>query len=314
MTLTQLEYILALDKHRHFHNAAKACSVTQPTLSQQISKLEKELGIYIFDRSKSPLIPTVEGKKVLKKARKMILLGNEITDMDFHQESLTGTFTLGIIPTLASYLIPLFSKKFAETYPHVSLKIEELKTEEIILHLENDTIDGALLVTPLQHSFINEQVLYYEELHFFCDSKHTLKQKSSIDPLKIKSSDLWLLEQGHCFRDQTLNLCGLTKMEEESGAAFNYQPGNISTLIKIVEEFGGLTLLPEMSLEDLNKTQRETQILKVKGALPTREVSFVHSRLFEKEALYNALLNCIRHCLPKKLQTRKKPKRIIPIS
>ena len=314
MTLTQLEYAIVLDETRHFHKAAKKCFVTQPTLSQQISKLEQSLSILIFDRSKTPIKPTMEGKEFLKKARKIVGLSKELHHHDFSESGLTGDFKLGVIPTLAPYVIPLFAKSFSSSYPNVSLFIEEMKTEDIITALENDLIDGALLVTPLGVESINEKILYYEELHFFCDeNNHLLKSNKTLDPSSLKSSDLWTLEKGHCFRDQTLNLCSIQEQEEEKlHSSLSYQSGNILTLIKMVESFGGITLLPEMALDQLTKKQK-SRILKIKGPTPTREISLVHSRLFEKEAIINALTECINKNIPTNFKRRKTPKHIIPI-
>lgn len=312
MTLTQLNYVLALEEQRNFHKAAKACAISQPTLSQQIQKLEDSLGLIIFDRSKKPLIPTQEGEVFIRKARKIIGLSKELENFNYTNEGVSGEFKLGVIPTLAPSLIPSFVGPFLNQFPGVKLILEEMKTEEIIEQLEEDKIDGGLLVTPLDHPKINERKLYFEQLFFFCHPGHELLEKKTVDPRKISPTDLWVLEKGHCFRDQTLNLCDLDA-PSQSEAQLIYQAGSLETLKDLVEKFGGMTLLPESVLQGLSPKQRKNQILKLRGAPPLREVSLVHSRLFEKEAILEALEKTILSNLPSHAIKKGRLAQIVPI-
>jgi len=208
ISLIQLEYIIAVDTYRHFVTASEKCFVTQPTLSMQIKKLEEELGVIIFDRSKQPIIPTEIGKKIIEQARIVVAESNNITEIiNTHNNSISGELTIGIIPSLAPYLLPLFIGDFNRKYPDVKVKILELLTEEIIIELKKDTIDVGILVTPLSEKGIIEQPLFYEEMLLYINKNHAFSKKENINPIELASSDLCLLNKGHCFRSQVINLC-----------------------------------------------------------------------------------------------------------
>ena len=213
MTFTQLEYILALDAARQFTTAAEHCFVTQPTLSMQIQKLEEELGVIIFDRSKQPVVPTEAGKEIIAQAKNILLQRNVLQELVQNKKGvLTGELKLGIIPTLAPYLLPLFLQSFSLKYDQVKLVISEMTTDMIIHALKDGSIDAGILVTPLQQRSITEHVLFYEELMAYVSKNNTLYQKSYVLAGDIDPNKLWLLEEGHCFRSQIENLCELRKM------------------------------------------------------------------------------------------------------
>src|SRR5450631_859195 len=173
MTFTQLEYILAIDTHRHFAKAADACFVTQPTLSMQVSKLEKTLGVKIFDRTHSPVVPTEAGKQILEQAKKILLEKSRVSEIiSLKKGLLEGELRIGIIPTLAPYLLPLFVQSFTKKFPQVKLVVNEIMTEHIIQRLREGSIDAGLLVTPLQEKGIREHVLFYEELVAYVSKKN----------------------------------------------------------------------------------------------------------------------------------------------
>ena len=210
MTITQLEYIIALDTYRHFSEASKHCFVTQPTLSMQIQKLEEELGIKIFDRSKQPVVPTEIGEEVLVQARAVVhevkMMQQLIKDK---QGTLQGELRVGIIPTLAPYLLPMFLQNFLNKYPDVKIKVRELTTEHIIEKLKSGKIDAGLLVTPLQDSSLIETPLFYEEMVAYVSKSNAAFKKNYVLADDISLDELWLLEEGHCFRSQVMNLCEL---------------------------------------------------------------------------------------------------------
>ncbi|MCR6720002.1 MAG: LysR substrate-binding domain-containing protein [Chitinophagaceae bacterium] len=212
MTLVQLEYIIAVDTWRHFATAAEHCFVTQPTLSMQIQKLESELGVIIFDRSKQPVVPTEAGIEIIETARRILREKDSLLEtVQRHKGLLTGELRIGIIPTLAPYLLPLFIQSFTQKYPHVRLVVHEMMTELIITRLREGKLDAGLLVTPLQEPGITEHVLFYEELMAYVSRRNEMYEKTYVLPQDIDANKLWLLEEGHCFRSQIVNLCELKK-------------------------------------------------------------------------------------------------------
>lgn len=313
MTLTQLEYILAVDKFRHFGKAAKHCNITQPTLSMQLQKAEEEIGVIIFDRSKNPILPTLEGERVISQARIVVKEYNKIFDIiDQDKKDLHGNFKLGVIPTLAPYLIPLFVGEFSKKYPHVNLTIEEYKTEEIVKLLEQDELDAGLLVTPLNEPNIIERVLFKEAFYIFTSKNHEYFKKSKIKMSEITSDDLWLLNEGHCFRNQVLNICGI-KDKSRPFSNIKFESGNLETLKNMVLSNNGYTLFPELAVINLSKDQSQ-YVREFQGTIPMREVSIVHNRIFLKEKIINALEEVIIDNLPNELDSHKKKNmEIIPI-
>ena len=247
MTFTQLEYIVAVDNARHFARAAAQCFVSQPTLSMQIQKLEEELGIKIFDRSKQPVLPTEAGAAIINQARNIIVETKAINEIVQVQKGiLAGRLALGIIPTLAPYLLPLFVASFTKKYPLVKLVVNELTTDLIISRLREGKIDAGILVTPLQESGIKEDPLFYEELVTYVSKSNVAYKKNYVLASDIDPDKLWLLEEGHCFRSQIVNLCELRKKSHE-GSHFEYEAGSIETLIRLVETNDGITIIPELA-------------------------------------------------------------------
>lgn len=311
MTFTQLEYILAVDQFRHFAKAASNCYVTQPTLSMQIQKLEEELGIIVFDRSKQPVVPTAAGLDILCHARELIakrdILLQSIQDT---KGEVSGVLRVGIIPTLAPYLLPLFIKSFSLKYPRVRLVIHELMTDLIISGLRESKLDAGILVTPLQENRITEIVLFYEELLVYVSKNNSAFKKNYIMPQDIDPNRLWLLEEGHCFRSQIVNLCELRKKSRDEGN-FDYEAGSIETLRKMVETNEGITILPELATLDLSKRQ-QTFLRYFKKPAPMREVSLVVHRNYVKKNMIEALREEILLAVPDKLR-KNKTANIIPV-
>ena len=304
MTLTQLEYVVAVNKHRHFGKAAKDCHVTQPTLSMQLQKLEDELGVILFDRSKSPILPTSEGEKVVKQAQVVIKEYNRIhTILENTNGEISGKFRLAVIPTLAPYVIPLFAKKFADLYPKVELIIEEFKTEEIIELLDREEIDAGILVTPLNEKSLIERVLFYEPFYLFVSQDHELFKKKKVKESELSNDSLWLLNEGHCFRAQVLKVC---TMNFDGGNYKNlrFESGNLETLKNLVVQSSGYTLLPHLATLDLS-SNRKKMVREFAKPVPTREVSIVYGRTFLKEKIIDALEEIIISVLPKDIHSLK---------
>jgi LysR family hydrogen peroxide-inducible transcriptional activator len=310
MTLTQLEYIVALDTYRHFVLASEKCFVTQPTLSMQIQKLEEELGVKIFDRTKQPVIPTEIGSGIIAQARSILreaaMIQQIINDT---KDSMTGDLRIGIIPTLAPYLLPLLFKHMREKYPQLNLIVKETITEEILGELKSNRLDCGLVVTPLNDASIKEDVLFYEELFVYVSKKNALYDKKYVLAKEIDPEQLWLLEEGHCFRSQILNLCELRK---RSDFHFKYETGNIETLKRMVDKSDGITILPELAVMEFSKSQMKL-VKRLKEPSPAREVSLVIHRDHIKTRLIKTLKEEILNIVPKQMQ-KLQNKKVVEIN
>ncbi len=305
MTLTQLEYIVTLDTYRHFVLASEKCFVTQPTLSMQIQKLEEELGVKIFDRTKQPVIPTEIGTSIIAQARKVLREAGMIRQLIAEQkDTMTGELRIGIIPTLAPYLLPTLFKNIREKYPQVTLLAREIITEEVVQELKNNRLDCGIVVTPLKDSSIKEDILFYEELFVYVSKNNALHNKKYVLPGDIDPNQLWLLEEGHCFRSQILNLCELQK---HSGIQFRYETGNIETLKRMVDKSDGITILPELAVIEFTQPQLKL-VKRLKEPSPAREVSLVTHRDHLKTKLIQTLKEEILNIVPRAMQKLNKKK------
>ncbi len=311
MTFTQLEYIVAVDTYRHFAQAAAKCFITLPTLSMQIHKLETKLGTKIFDRDKQPVLPTAAGIEIIEQARKILAERDLLQEIvDAKKNIVKGELKIGVIPTLAPYLLPLFIPAFTSHYPHVKLIVSELTTTQIIAQLREGKIDAGILATPLGEKGIKEDVLFYEEMVAYISRKNAAHKKRYVLPKDIDPDKLWLLEEGHCFRSQMLSLCELRKATHE-GSNFEYEAGSVETLRRMVELNDGITILPELSTMGMIKKQTEL-IRTFKDPAPVREVSIVTHRDFVKKRLVEILKKTILASLPDKIKKNKKTG-IVPI-
>ena len=276
MTITQLSYVLAVAEYKNFTKAAQNCHVTQPTLSMQVQKLEDELNIQIFDRTKKPIELTNLGKKIVNQAKNIVAEAKRINDIvDQEKGFIGGEFNLGIIPTVMPTLLPMFLKTYVKRYPKIKLKIEELTTDEIINRLEDGYLDGAIAATPLQIDNIKERVLYYEPFVGYISPNHRLKFKTEIEVSDLNINDMLILEDGHCFRQGVLNLCK-TKKEQELDN-FQLESGSIEMLVKLVNEGMGMTLLPYLNTLDLKSHQKNNLRFFVNPS-PAREVSILYNK------------------------------------
>lgn len=296
MTITQLRYVLAVAEHRNFTKAAEKVFVTQPTLSMQIQKLEEELDIQIFDRTKKPIELTQIGEKIVEQARNIVNESERMQDVvDQEKGYIGGVYHLGIIPTVMPTLLPLFLRTFSSRYPQVELKIEELNTEEIIDRLNQGYLDAAIAATPLKEENIEERPLYYEPFVGYIPENHRLHSKVELLTEDLDLDDILLLRDGHCFREGILNLCKAA--QKENSSKFQLKSGSFETLIKLSEEGLGMTLLPFLHTLDL--PIRKTRNLRhFKKPSPAREISLIYSsnelKMQITEALYEVILLVIR--------------------
>ncbi|MCB0607561.1 MAG: LysR family transcriptional regulator [Lewinellaceae bacterium] len=292
MNLQQLEYIVAVDITRHFVSAAERCFVTQATLSMMIKKLEEELGVVIFDRSKQPVVPTETGQRLIEQAQTILHEINRMKEIvQEEKDEVRGTLKLGIIPTLAPYLLPLFLRAFMKKYPLVNLQIFEMITDTAIQKLKQNELDIAIMATPVNNPALREEPLFYEQFVVYASSDEKLMKKKYLLADDIDVNRLWLLEEGHCLRSQVINLCELKKREKEAHR-FDFETGSIETLKKLVDTYNGVTILPELALNDLTPEQRE-HIRFFRSPAPVREISLVTYRHFVKKRLVEALRDII---------------------
>jgi LysR family hydrogen peroxide-inducible transcriptional activator len=291
MTITQLQYVLAVAEHKNFTLAAEKCFVTQPTLSMQIQKVEEELGVQIFDRTKKPIQLTEIGLKIVNQAKNIVNEADRIQDIVDQQKGfIGGEFRLGIIPTVMPTLLPMFLKSFIKKYPKVNLIIEELNTKEIISKLNNGHLDAAIAATPLEEEKIKEIVLYYEPFVAYIPENHNTFNKKEISISDLDINEILLLQDGHCFRDGILNLCKHKDLNYKNN--FQLESGSFETLIKLSDEGLGVTLLPYLHTLDLNEKDK-TKLKHFEEPRPAREVSLIFPKNELKIHIIDALRNTI---------------------
>ena len=298
MTITQLRYIIAVDTHRHFARAAESCFVTQPTLSMQIHKLEEELGITIFDRSRKPLQPTDIGNQILEQARTVIIEEKRIEEIiQQHKGEIAGEFKLAVIPTVAASLLPRFLKCFVSQYPKVNLQIEELQTKVILERLKNGLLDAAILATPLNNDGIIEKPMYYEPFMGFTPMGHRLFKEKFLDSSDLEPDDILLLHQGHCFRDSVINLYG-SLFDKKKQDNVTLESGSFETLVKLSKQGFGMTLVPYLKAIDLKTIEPEGSVKPFSRPQPMREISIIHHRTHLKISIIDALAKCVQENIP----------------
>ena len=297
ITLTQLEYIVAIDEYRHFATAAEKCFVTQPTLSMQIKKLEDDLGVIIFDRSRQPVVPTDIGAKLVEQARLTLASTERIKEIIREdKQEVEGTLKIGIIPTLAPYLLPIFIGHYIRKYPAIKVEVEELVSEEIIRRLKHDLIDAGLFVTPYPDEKIQCCPVFYEEMLVNAQPDQALLKKEKIEVSDIANSYIWMLGDGHCFRDQVINLCEMSGVQHK-GLPFEFESNSLETLMRIVDKEGGFTLIPELAMQYMPESKKK-QVRVLSTHKPLREVSVIYSRYYTKQRLIELLCEEIRSVVP----------------
>ena len=289
MTITQLKYTLAVAEYGNFTTASEKCFVTQPTLSMQVQKLEEELGVTIFNRSTKPLQVTDVGEKVLIQAKKIVEESSRMNDVISEQKGIIGgTLKVGIIPTVSSTLLPLFLNIFIKKHKNVDLKIEEYNTDTISKKLEDNTIDCAIAATPLNNSKIIERPIYYEPFVAYVPEHHFLSGNKSLGLDDLSNSDLLILEDGHCFRNQVLNLCSLDDLNKQ----YELKSGSFETLINLSNNGPWMTIIPYLHSNNLSSNNIQN-IIPFEDPAPAREISMIYSKSQLKLPVINALTDTI---------------------
>lgn len=302
MTLQQMEYIVALARYGKFSEAAEHCHVTQPTLSMQVKKLEEELGLQLFNRNKQPIRTTAAGAVVVQQAEALLRQLNQLKDwVQAHKNELQGDLRVGIIPTVAPYLVPYFLGDFVRNFPNVHLHIVEAKTEEILVGIRRKELDFGVLVTPLaQMKDWMSRPLFYEKFLVYLSPELAQTYGNRIEISDLLAHRLWVLSEGNCFRSQTVNLCALSQLAFQS-FQFTYESGSLETLIRLVDREGGLTLLPELAVLELPEERME-QVKFLGKPNPVREVSLVYDQHFVKFSLLEAFAKQVESKMPAQIK------------
>jgi LysR family hydrogen peroxide-inducible transcriptional activator len=307
LTIQQLRYVVAVDRHRSFREAAAACCVSQPALSTQLKKVEEMFGTTLFDRARQPIVPTERGAQVVAQARIAlehvdrigVLLGTA------RGEELSGAYRLGVIPTLAPTMIPLFLQRFVRAHPRVDLSIEEATTDVLLRRLRDGTLDGGLAATPLDVPGIHEQVVCHEAFFVYLPAGHPLADRPSVTQADLIDEHVWLLSEGHCFRTQVLHLCSADRRRDGAEEVrVRFDPGSFEALIHLVDTGLGVTLLPELLIRALPAAQQAAQVRPFAPLSPVREVSFLHAREHAHKEVADALLGILREGVPPALRGR----------
>lgn len=298
MTIQQLEYILAVDRFRHFGRAAEHCNVTQPTLSTMIQKLEDELEVKIFDRSVQPVEPTAIGLKILEQAHRILVQTEMVKDIiSEEKQSLTGTFRLGVLPTIAPYLLPRFFPQMMEEYDDLDIRVSEMKTEEIRSALQANEIDAAIIASVFEDEAIHEDFLFYEQFMGYVSPKEPLFKQNLIRTSDVTGERLWLLDEGHCFRDQLVRFCQMDAVKVNQMA---YRLGSLETFMRMVESGKGVTFIPELAVSQLGENQIKL-VRQFAIPRPTRQIVLVSNKNNVRRTVMQLLQQRIQAAVPKEM-------------
>ena len=307
-SLVQLEYIVAVADLKHFGKAAEACHISQPTLSQQIRKVEDNLDIVIFDRVKKPIMLTEDGEAILHQARLVLREHKRLKELARQKsDEISGEFRLGVIPTVANTLVPHFLRRFAQQYPKVMLLIDELKTSSILQELSEDRLDAALMATPLSVAGLVEEPIYYETFNVYASSGHRLLIGKTCRIDDLDTCDMWLLQDGHCFKDQVMQLCSVDSEAAKSFPRVQFQGGNLDTLLRLVRQGTGYTLLPAFMIDQMPTAEIKSHVREFQRPFPAREISLVSRRAHWRRKTVIALRDSILENLPQSLYRKRCP-------
>lgn len=308
MTLQQLEYILAVNQFRHFAKAAEYCRVTQPTLSAMIQKLEEELDTRIFDRSQQPVCPTPVGIHIIEQAQNILVQANRIKNIiEEEKHSLTGTFKLGILPTVAPYLLPRFFPQLMKKYPDLDIRVVEMKTNDIKKALQTGEIDAGIVASLAGMEELQQTPLFYEQFFAYVSHEDALFNNEVIRTSDLNGEQLWLLDEGHCFRDQLVRFC---QMKSARASQLAYHLGSMETFMRMVESGKGVTFIPELAVLQLGDAQKEL-VRSFAIPCPTRQVVLLTNKNFIRHTLLEVLVKEIKLSVPKEMLSLKATQAVV---
>lgn len=313
MTITQLEYVVAVATYKSFVAAAEKCFVTQPTLSMQIQKLEEDLGIRLFDRTKHPIAITEMGEGIVAQAKVILSECEKITEIvQAQQQRLSGSFRFAVIPTVAPYLLPRLLDQYTAAYPDVKLHASELETKQIVKALRNGELDAAIVSTPLEESHIKEYPIFYEPFVAYFAPDEPALEKRLIVPADINLERIWLLSEGHCMRNQVLDLCSDHVEALQTARPYKYESSHVETLRKMVDKNGGLTVLPELATHEFAEDLME-RIRYFEEPQPVREIGIVTTDHFVRTAMLQSLMEEVSKLVPESMRVQKKGRKVLRI-
>jgi LysR family hydrogen peroxide-inducible transcriptional activator len=296
-SISQLEYAIAVDTHRHFARAAKACHVTQPTLSAQLAKLEDEIGVILFDRSAQPIVPTSEGLAILSQARIVVAEFRKIAAIaSGAANEVAGELIVGVIPTVAPYLVPLFLEDFSRAHQKLKIDVREMTTAQITEGLARETIDVGILAIPVEGINFSTRFLYREPFYLYANKSHQLAQRKKVKSDDIDGKDLWLLEEGHCLRGQVLQACQI-KGRKPALANVRFESGSVETLKQLVRQGIGYTLIPHLAIGE----DDDVKVISFEEPMPARDIGLMFRREQLKKPATEALEKSIQKMLPRSL-------------
>lgn len=308
MNLQQLEYILAVDEFRHFAKAAEHCNVTQPTLSAMIQKLEDELNAKLFDRTTQPVQPTLTGRKVIEQAKIALRQTNLIKDIVKEEtRSVSGVFRIGVLPTIAPYLLPRFFPELMEEYTSLDIRVTEMKTEGCLDALKAGDVEAVLIAGAAEGELFHSTLLYYESFLGYVAKHNSLFKKDMIRSSEVSGEQLWLLDEGHCFRDQLMRFC---QLESVQSCQIAYRLGSMETFMRMVESGKGITFIPELAVLQLNEEQKRL-VRPFAMPRPTRRIYMVTRTDFLRHTLLNMLIEKIKSCIPKEMLTLQNGQKVV---
>lgn len=305
MTLVQFKYLLAISRYRSFSKASQNLEISQPALTSQIKNLENEIGFAVFDRTKVPLTITREGEVLIKRAEQILKLADDMHDIAIElEEQISGRLSIGMIPTVAPYLTPVFMDDLNAKYSDLQLNIKELVTEDIILQVKNGELDAGIIATPVKAKGVEYQTLFYEKFFLFISDKNKLFNKDTINIKNIELNDLWYLNEGNCFQNQVNALCEISDKVAQK-QQLKYQSNSIESLRYIVLQRGGMTFIPELATLTVSSAE-ENMIKEIGGLKPVREISLVTTKFVSKRKLIDAFLEIMMKNIPLRMKSLQK--------
>jgi len=310
LTLTQLRYVVAIDQFRSFRLAAEHCHISQPALSMQLGKLEETLGMTLFDRSRQPVVPTERGAVVVAQARTILRETERLGDLVQEGTAIAGRYRLGVLPSLASTVVPLFLPEFSRRHGEVELIVEEVQTEPMLRALDSDALDGGIAVTPLGAPGVFERELFQEPFFVYLSPRHPLRRRARVRQSDLVGEQLWLMPEGHCFRTQVLQLC----KADPTPSSVRFESGSFETLVRLVDTGLGLTILPELAVRELSARRRNAQVRPFAAPVPVRQVSFVYRREHLRRATAEALIGTLRDTLDLRPRQRSTTQVLPPLA
>jgi LysR family hydrogen peroxide-inducible transcriptional activator len=315
LTIQQLRYIVAVDRHRSFRDAARACHVSQPALSAQIKKVEEMFSFHIFDRSRQPVFTTDRGAIAVAHARSVLDQVEHFAEIAGGREEVTGPYRLGILPTLASTVLPRLLPRFTRSYPKVELEVVEEKTDILVRRLRDGSLDGAIAITPLDIPGIHERLVCHEAFLAYLPPRHPLTEKEYVRQTALVDEHVWLLSEGHCFRTQALHLCSIDRRRADASTPkVLFDGGSFDTLMNLVDAGLGLTIVPELVALALTPGRRGAQVRRFADPQPLREISVLVAREHLRKAVADALFATLKEGIPRELHTRQRRPNVLPLS